>query len=97
MCSSDLMAILITPGEKITQEVRDWIETIQWDDFSTGLIKTLVFVMVATLLCCRQGFNCEGDHSRWPNLVSDAILQSLMVVLLIELFWVGLLNRVVLA
>jgi ABC-type transporter Mla maintaining outer membrane lipid asymmetry permease subunit MlaE len=53
--------------------------------------------MVATLLCCRQGFRCVGDHSHWPNLVSDAILQSLMVILLLELFWVGLLNRVVLA
>lgn len=91
------MAILITPGEKISQEIRDWIATIQWEDFSTGLVKTLLFVMVATLLCCRQGFRCVGDYSSWPNLVSDAILQSLMVILLLELFWVGLLNRVVLA
>lgn len=91
------MAIVITPGEKISQEIRDWIATIQGEDFGTGLVKTLFFVLVATLLCCRQGFRCIGDHSQWPSLVSDAILQSLMVVLLLELFWVGLLNRVVLA
>lgn len=91
------MAILITPGEKVGQEIMDWITMIQWQDFNTGLVKTLLFVIVATLLCCRQGFRCLGDQSHWPNLVSDAILQSLMIILLMELFWVGLLNRVVLA
>jgi hypothetical protein len=91
------MAVMITPGEKISLEIRDWIATIQWEDFSTGLVKTLLFVLVATLLCCRQGFRCVGDHSHWPSLVSDAILQSLMIIFLLELFWVGLLNRVVLA
>lgn len=90
------MAMVITPGQQLLVEFRELLETMRPSDFSTGLFKTAAFVLVSTLLCCRQGFRCGSDRSRLPTLVSDAILQCLMVVLLMELFWVGLLNQIVL-
>lgn len=88
--------MLVTPGQRVSMEIRQMLETLRIEDFATGIIKTMLFVGVATVLCCRQGFHGDHDPRRWPNLVSDSLLQSLMVVMLMELFWVGLLNHVVL-
>ncbi|MEB3200802.1 MAG: ABC transporter permease [Synechococcaceae cyanobacterium] len=91
-----VMALIVTPGQQLFVEFRELLETMRLVDFITGISKTVLFVLVSTLLCCRQGFRCGPERSRYPSLVSDALLQCLMVVLLMELFWVGTLNQIVL-
>lgn len=55
-------------------------------DISMGLVKALVFGLVVTLVCCRQGLRTEGGATGVGRSTTNAVVISIVMIYIINFF-----------
>jgi phospholipid/cholesterol/gamma-HCH transport system permease protein len=70
---------------------------VQMFDIMTGLVKSVFFGAVISLICCYRGFRCEPGAAGVGRACTEGFVESCMAILAIDFFLGVLLNSIYLA
>jgi phospholipid/cholesterol/gamma-HCH transport system permease protein len=61
-------------------------ESIEWWDFLTGIVKSILFGGALGLISCYKGFNCRPGAEGVGRATTDAFVSSFIVILILDFF-----------
>ena len=68
------------------QFYRSAIETVKWDDFGSGIMKSAVFGVIIAAVGCYQGFQVEGGTEGVGRATTETVAISSVAVCLADFF-----------
>ena len=68
--------------------------TVEMFDIFSGLLKSLFFGAVMSLICCYRGFNCRPGAAGVGRACTESFVESCMAILALDFFLGVLLNTV---
>jgi phospholipid/cholesterol/gamma-HCH transport system permease protein len=69
-------------------------QTVQFFDIFEGLLKSLFFGAVMSLICCYRGFHCQPGAAGVGRACTESFVESCMAILALDFFLGVVLNTV---
>ena len=67
------------------------IEQLTWKEPTHGIIKSVVFAAIIVIVSCNKGFTCEGGAEGVGKATTSAVVQSMVLILVVDYFLSALL------
>ncbi len=69
-------------------------DTVEISDVRNGLVKSFVFAITIGVICCQQGLSTRGGPRGIGRSVTKAVVNSIILILIMNYFLTGLLLRI---